>query len=299
CPAFVLPELTVALPASMDDRIPTVIEHIALTLDLFDERDCSFQQVERRVMKHVFGMKRYPNSVGIVMSSLSNTEHLLQSVLTVQDTDYPWSSTNGPIFPLILKDLPLAIGEHRISAALRLHGKVSHLKKALTTTGTWFGHWTALFQPKSAEVAVPKELHFHGIKGTFGILQTLDHSFCRYCGSVSALSNDCSCPTPVETTELPVQPVDNDIPTPAAPMETPQDKNEVLVPVEGDTMCVSDSEGSSPPSPTLSAAPTTLPGLSITPTTDSTLPLSAILPAAPIVGGLALKTTPSVSGVTR
>ncbi|KAJ1917901.1 hypothetical protein H4219_002945 [Mycoemilia scoparia] len=42
CLTFVLPELTVALLASMDDCISMVIEHIALTLDLFNKRDYSF-----------------------------------------------------------------------------------------------------------------------------------------------------------------------------------------------------------------------------------------------------------------
>ncbi|KAJ1909264.1 hypothetical protein H4219_006428, partial [Mycoemilia scoparia] len=109
--------------------------------------------------------------IGVVLQSTEVTLAVFSTPFLFQGHAYRWHSDHGPLIPITITTLPLAIVYSRIKAALRTYGQVLNLSKLYTVDGDWLGNWTAMLST-SPDTECPPSIKFHGIEGLFNIYQS-------------------------------------------------------------------------------------------------------------------------------
>ncbi|KAJ1909837.1 hypothetical protein H4219_006335, partial [Mycoemilia scoparia] len=151
----------------------------------------------------VFGYQVEDKRIGVVLQSIEATLAAISTPFSFQGHTYRWHSDHGPLIPIMIAALPLAIVYSRIKAALRTYGQVLNLSKLYTVDGDWLGNWTAVLST-SPDTECPPSIKFHGIEGLFNVYQSTGLTPCTECGRLYERHLACSCQILPSTNEHPL-----------------------------------------------------------------------------------------------
>ncbi|KAJ1916466.1 hypothetical protein H4219_003773 [Mycoemilia scoparia] len=96
CPAHHLPELTIALPKSVPNRMKMKIlhDHISNVLDVDSRPDKD--GIPNGIKGRIFWMRVYPDSVAFILNTLADTVKVLEVPFLYDCTIHPWLVRDPP-----------------------------------------------------------------------------------------------------------------------------------------------------------------------------------------------------------